>query len=152
MKRWGFPLPLSPPPLSSGVVVPHDHQGILDGDDIIRRISDEQCVTTAAGTRRISSIAFQPSRGPNGGMSIDIRRSIEEAQLVAADFVTTPKWIGSVVMVASVPRSVGLMVGYDPLPENAHHGEVWGKFDRKKSKHLQRNCCWFVPIPNVALA
>ncbi|RXH32020.1 hypothetical protein XH94_32500 [Bradyrhizobium zhanjiangense] len=142
---------MSPPPHNGGVVVPHDHQEILDGDDIIRRISDEQCITTAEGTRRVSSIAFQASSGPNGGMSIDIKRSIEEAQLVAAEFVTTPKWIGSVTMKAAVPRSVGLMVGYDPLPDNVHHGEVWGKFDRKKSKHLQRNSQWFVPIPGVGL-
>ena len=143
-------MPLSPPPHNGGVVVPHNHAEILDDDDIIRRISEEQCVTTAQG-RRVSSIAFQPSSGANPGMSIDIKKSIEEAQLVVIDFVTTPKWIGSAVLKASTPRLKALMVGYDPIPENGHHGEVWGKFDRKISKHLQRNSQWLVRIPGVAL-
>jgi hypothetical protein len=143
---------LSPPPHDGGVVVPHDHLEILNGDDIIRRISKEQCINTPQGGRRVSSIAFQPSSGPQGGMSIDIKKSIEEAGLAAADFVTTPRWVGSAVFKADLPRSLSLMVGYEPIPGNPPHGELWGQFDRKISKALQRGSQWFVQIQGVALA
>lgn len=144
-------MPLSQPPRNGGNVIPHDHPDILNSDEIIRRISEEQLVTVG-GVRRISSIAFQPSGGANGGMSIDVRASIEEAGLNAKQFVTTPKWIGSVVLYASVPRDQGLLVGYDPIPGNDHHGEVWGQFSKGKSKALQRACQWFVPIAGTATA
>jgi hypothetical protein len=144
-------VPLSQPPRNGAGVVPHDHPEILNDDDVIRRISEEQLVTVR-GVRRISSIAFQPSGGANGGMSIDIKKSIEEAQLVAVDFVTTPKWIGSVIFKVDSPRSLGLLVGYDPLPDNLHHGEVWGAFSKAKSKSIQQASQWFVAIPDVAVA
>jgi hypothetical protein len=144
-------VPLSQPPRNGSTVTPHDHVEILNGDDLIRRISEEQ-VVTVGGVRRISSIAFQPSGGANGGMSIDIKKSIEEAQLIATDFVTTPKWIGSVIFKAEAPRSLELQVGYDPQPDNIHHGEIWGAFSKAKSKSIQRASAWFVPIPEVAVA
>jgi hypothetical protein len=118
-------VPLSQPPRNGLVVQPHDHPDILSADDLIRRISEEQ-VVTVGGVRRISSIAFQPS-GSDGGMSVDIKKSIEEAGTVVVHFVTTPRWIGSVVFKAGIPRAQGLLVGYDPLPDNPHHGEIWGK-------------------------
>jgi hypothetical protein len=144
-------VPLSQPPRNGTVVVPHDHPEILNDDDLIRRISEEQ-VVTVGGVRRISSIAFQPSAGADGGMSIDIKKSIEEAQLIAVNFVTTPKWIGSVIFKANSPRSLGLLVGYDPQADNLHHGEVWGAFSKAKSKSIQRSSQWFVEIPEVAVA
>jgi hypothetical protein len=111
---------------------------ILDDDDLIRRISDEQIVTDSNGLRRISSLAFKASDEPNGGMSIDIKKSIEEAALDPRAFVTTPRWIGSVIFRTSVARQRGLLVGSDPIPGNDHHGEVWGTFTRGVSKGLQR--------------
>jgi len=82
-------------------------------------------------------------------MSIDIKKSIEAAGLDARVFVTTPKWIGSVVFKAGVPRASGLLVGYEPIPGNDHHGEVWGTFSKADSKNIQRASIWFVAIPDV---
>jgi hypothetical protein len=73
-------------------------------------------------------------------MSIDIKPSIEAAGLDAATFVTTPKWTGSVVFKAGAARALGFMVGYDPITDNDHHGEVWGVFTKRTSKSLQRSC------------
>jgi hypothetical protein len=139
---------LSPPPRdpNDGEVIPHDHDEIANEDDIIRRISDQQIVNVG-GVRRISSLAFQASSdSPRAGMSIDIKSSIEAAGLNAATFVTTPKWTGSVVFKAGAARALGFMVGYDPMPDNDHHGEVWGAFTKRTSKSLQRACQWFVPV------
>jgi hypothetical protein len=40
-------------------------------------------------------------------------------------------------------RGEGFMVGFDPLPENPYHGEVWGAFSKAKQKRLPELCQWF---------
>lgn len=146
-------MPLSAPPLKDGRVEPHDHPDIQAADEIIRRISELQ-VVEVDGVKRVSSIAFQPSREVRGGLSIDIRKSMDCSGIDAVEFVTTPRWVGSVIFTAAAPRSMALFVGYEPIPDNVHHGEVWPgaeSFSKKKSKELQRLARWFVPIPNVTL-
>ena len=90
-------MPLAPPPFdSNGEIVPHDHDGILPDDGIIRRISEHWVVyDQKLGHKRISSMAFKASSVPNGGMSVDLQREIEEAGLDAKVYVCSPKWIGS---------------------------------------------------------
>lgn len=141
---------LQPPPQDEhGNVIPHDHAGILPQDGIIRRISEQQIVSDEKiGGRRISSMAFNCSTSPNGGMSIDLQQQIEEAGLNAKEFVTTPRWIGSVRFQASQLRSEGLWVGFNPLDDNPYHGDVWG---RSKKKRLLQLCEWFVPIEGVSI-
>lgn len=141
---------LEPPPRDPlGRVIPHDHAGIAPSDGVIRRISDNQVVADKNGQRRISSKAFQGSSEINGGMSVDLERSIVDAGLDPKAFVTTPRWIGSVRFEAGTLRSEGFRVGFHPLPENPHHGEVWGDFSKPKKRQLQRLCVWFVPIEGV---
>lgn len=144
-------MPLTLPPRDAGGnVVPHDHDDIANDDQIVRRISIQQTVEKD-GKRRLSSLAFQPSGGANGGMSIDIVRSIQEANIDPKAFVTSPRWIGSVVLTAGVPRGDQLLVGFEPIEENPHHGEIWGSFTRAKSRRMMQACAWFVPIPDVEL-
>ncbi len=64
-------------------------------------------------------------------MSVDLQQQIEEAGLDARTYVTTPRWVGSLRFEASALRDEGFLVGFDPLPENPHHGEVWGKPDHR---------------------
>jgi hypothetical protein len=144
---------LSPPPRDeTGRVIPHDHPDILPEDWIIRRISDEHIISDENGQRRISTVAFRASSEAGSGMSIDLQRDIEESGKIAVQFVTSPRWIGSVRFTAQQLRGEALMVGYNPLPpENPHHGEVWGQFPRSKQKKLRELARWFVPIPGVTL-
>jgi hypothetical protein len=143
-------VPLEPPPLdASGCVVPHDHAGVGPSDGVIRRISNNQVVTDKSGQKRISSKAFQGSSEANGGMSVDLECSILGAGLDPKRYVTTPRWIGSVRFEAGALRSEGFLVGFHPLPENPHHGEVWGDFSRAKKRLIQGHCVWFVPIQGV---
>lgn len=145
---------LSPPQRNlSGQVEPHDHLEILPDDGVIRRLSEQFVVLDKDGQRRISSMAFSPSSpAQGGGLSVDLQREIEEAGLNAVQFVTTPRWIGSVRFTAQQLRNEGFMVGFDPLlPDNPFHGEVWGQFTSGKKKQLSRLAQWFVPIPGVAL-
>lgn len=84
-------------------------------------------------------------------MSVDLERSILEAGLNAKQFVTTPKFTGSVWFQASFLRSEDFQVGYDPLDDNPHHGEVWGVFSKARQRKLLRAAEWFVEIENVDL-
>lgn len=148
-------MPLTPPPRdANGVVIPHDHEGILPSHGIIRRVSEQQIVSDpkVIGGRKISSsLLFKPSSGENGGLSVDLQRLIEEAGLDAKAFVTTPRWTGSVRLEAYQFRDEGLIVGFDPLESNPCHGEVWGAFSDSKKRKLLRLCGWFVPIPDVSI-
>lgn len=143
---------LQPPPRNpQGEVLPHDHCGIASDDGVIRRISENQVVADSTGQRRVSSKAFKPSTGPNGGMSIDLERLIIEAKQDPRAYVTTPRWTGSVRFEAGALREEEFMVGFDPRPENPYHGEVWGKFTRAQQRRLQQLAVWFVAIPGVKL-
>lgn len=137
---------------STGEVTPHDHPEIKDTDGIIRRISDEFLVfDEKIGSKRISTMAFQASSGPNGGMSVDLQVQIEEAGLDARLYVTSPRWIGSVRFEAHMLREKALLVGYKPMHSNPYHGEVWGNFSRPIRLHLLNNCSWFVEIPGASI-
>lgn len=138
-------------------VEPYDEEDIDDNDTIIRRVNPEQHVIPDenTGQRRISSKLFSPSSSPNGGMSVDILKLIEASGQEATDFIRTPPFIGSVAFSASSAREVGLRIGYDPIPDNPFHGEVWGspgrpqRFSQSQKRALQQASTWFVEIPGV---
>jgi hypothetical protein len=155
-----------PPRDENGTLIPHDHQEIEDNFELIRRISDQQIVTDATGRRIASSLAYKASSGANGGMSVDVKDLIEGDRKDPKIYVTTPKWIGSVLFKVSDLRKLGFKVGYDPIPEpaaNPYHGQVWGTFSKDKRdssgqttergtiSELQALAVWFVPIENVSL-
>lgn len=146
-------MPLSQPPRDDdGAVVPHDHSEIKSQDRIIRRISHEQVVLGRDGqTQRISSMAYAPSDGNNGGMSVDLETQILEAGLNPVTYVTSPRWVGSVWFTAGALRAESLQVGYDPIDSNPHHGEVWGTKPRSKKRRLSELAQWYVEIPNVLI-
>lgn len=59
--------------------------------------------------------------------------------------------LGSVWFQAGFLRSEALKVGYDPLDNNVHHGEVWGNFTRGRRSRLLNTAEWFVEIEGVDL-
>lgn len=150
---------MKPPPRDpNGKTKPHDHDEILNGDFVIRRISLQQIVTdSGTGQRKISSLAFKASSGENESMSVDIEKLIVAAGLEPKKYVTTPKWVGSVkIQVASI-RATSCRVGFDPLPknpphpENPYHGGVWGNFNKATQRAIRRASNWLVEIEGVAL-
>ena len=146
-------MPLSPPPRdANGVVVPHDHAEIANDSGVIRRISDYYLTPGPSGKRQVSTMALQQSKGVNGGMSVDLEQSILEAGIDVITHVTSPQFLGSIRFVASELRSEDLMVGYDPLPDNAHHGEVWGNLSKGKQRRLLKKAAWCVEISNAVIA
>lgn len=144
----------APPYDGTGNVVPHDHEGIQPADGIIRRIPEHWIVDDekAESGRRISSLAFKPSSGPNGGMSVDLEQQIEEAGLDARQYVTTPRWVGSVRFVAGSLRAEGFQIGFDPTDDNPYHGQVWGHFRKSHQRKLRELCEWFVPIEGASIS
>lgn len=147
-----------PPRDLSGIVEPHDHPEIADQDGVIRRISELWIMTTKDGNRRISSMAFKASSGEKAGMSVDLEALIVAGGEDAKLFVTSPRWMGSVIFTAGALRAEGFVVGYHPLEEqppdiaaNPYHGEVWGDFHKSKQRRLAELASWYVPIPGVAI-
>jgi hypothetical protein len=96
-------------------------------------------------------MAFKPSSGANGGMSVDLEALMLEAGLDVQEYVTRPRWIGSLVVSAGAARSAGLLVGYAPLEDNPYHGEVWGTFNTATQRALRSACSWLVAIPDVEI-
>lgn len=136
--------------------VPYDEARIHSDDVIIHRINPEFHVKWDANRQcnRISSKAFSPSSGMNGGMSVDIEAKIVEAKCDPRAYVTTPVFTGSVKIGAGHIRELLLWIGYHPLPENPHHGEVWGttkpnRFTGNQKKGLQAAAEWYVQLDNV---
>jgi hypothetical protein len=140
-----------PPRDEHDKVIQHDHAEIAANQGVIRRVSEKQIVTDKSGIRRISTIAFRPSTGQGAGMSVDLEALILEAGIDARKYVTSPIWTGSVRFTAGALRAEGFSVGYDPLPDNPYHGEVWGSFTRAQQRRLQKIAAWFVPIDGVEL-
>lgn len=143
---------IPPPRDSDGSVLPHDHDEIKDEDEVIRRISDYFISQNPDGSFRISSMAYRASTGKNGGMSVDLKQLIEKDGKKPDEYVTTPRWMGSLLFKVSDLRGLEFQVGYDPItgPEpNPYHGEVWGKFSNSKIQQLKNIAEWFVPIPDV---
>jgi len=151
-------LPLQPLRDDKGNVIPHNHPDILPEHGVIRRISEHFLVRDEKTEgQRISSMAFKPSTGVNGGLSVDLKHEIESAGHDARTYVTTPRWVGSVIFQAGPLRGEGFMIGADPIEASAeadanpYHGEVWGNFTTGKQRRLRRLCEWFVPLEGVSL-
>lgn len=90
-------------------------------------------------------------------MSVDIEELILAVGGNPATHVTTPKYIGSVRFPVSAARSAELLVGYDPLPDNQCHGEVWGtlrpnRFSKTQQRALLAASTWLVKIPDAEIA
>ena len=150
-------LPSSPPRDANGKVLEHDHDDILDEDGIIRRIDPNNHVVADPKSEtgyRISSLLLKQT----GGVSVDLMRPMLEDNVDCEKFVTTPKYLGSIVLEAKALRSASFKIGYDPVPENdpidlenPYHGLLWGKVSSQKIKELIRNSSWLVPIDGVTL-
>lgn len=110
---------------------PYDDPEIAPDDVIIRRISPHYVVPDQnRGGLRISTAAFSPSNGEDGGMSVDIEKLILAAGLDPREFVASPEFTGAVSFTAEAVRSLGLRIGLEPLETNPYHGEVWGPEER----------------------
>ena len=150
-------MPAPPPRNAAGVVVPHDHEEIGDGDTVIRRISELWIVLDKNGVRRISTVAYRGSTS-NGGMSVDVERFVTDDGEDPVTWVTTPKWIGSVHFNVGFLRQNQFQVGFHPLhetdhlPANPYHGEVWGAFKRAGQRLLQSSAQRYVQNEGVELA
>ena len=96
-------------------------------------------------------------------MSIDVEKLIQNDEIDPREWVTTPRFRGSVWFPAKLVRNLGLRVGYEPIEEdgtveaNPYHGEVWGPKDKPyKITQSQRNQIhasvnWYVELDGVAV-
>lgn len=137
---------------------PYDEDQIKADDIIIRRINPVQHVVwdDNRGRYRVSSKAFTPSSGQNHGMSVDVEALIVADGHDPKEYVTTPIFTGSVAFSAVAARALDLILGFDPIPENPYHGEVWGncrpnRFSKRQKDGLKAASAWYVELEDVDL-
>jgi hypothetical protein len=66
---------------------------------------------------------------------------------LTTNFIATSKWLEDLES-----ASAAAAVGYDPLPDNDFHGEVWGARTRGQWRQLQAIAAWYVEISGTDLA
>jgi len=96
-------------------------------------------------------------------MSIDVEKLIQNDEIDPLAWVTTPRFRGSVWLLADLVRNLGLRVGYEPVEKdgtveaNPYHGEVWGPADKpykitqSQQKHIHAAVEWYVELDGVAV-
>ncbi len=93
---------------------------------------------------------FKGGSGPRDGMSVDLEAQIIEANLDPVAYVSVDPWFGAIVFRVGDLRGAGLMVGFNPIQGNPHHGEVWGNYP--KHRDFAALAQWFVELPEVSIA
>jgi hypothetical protein len=106
-----------PPRDTTGAVLPHDDPDIADADGLLRYIDPDNHLVwdDNLGRYRVSSAAFSESSTPNGGMSVDLERSMVAAGLTHEARLPNHRW-GVARLLAGNMRRLGLQVGSDRYP------------------------------------
>jgi hypothetical protein len=127
---------------------------IADEDWLLRRVANRPDLIKRDGDAvRPSSVAFRPA-GQDGKISVDIRNLLEDPSDPVAVLEDHPDH-GLVELRAGVPRSLGMEVEHDPLPDNNAHGNIVGvdalaRAERKRvSRELALRAVW-IRQPAVA--
>lgn len=145
--------------------MPYDEREIGNDDIIIRRIDPRQHVVWDhdRNCERVSTKAFQASTKLNSGMSVDIEKMIQRDGINPREWVTSPRFKGSVFFLAEVARNLGLRLGYEPVEAdgnvaaNPYHGEVWGpeekpfKFTQSQQKGIHAAVEWYVELEGISI-
>lgn len=139
----------NPPRDPDGEVIPYDDPAIEDGDGLVRYIHPTLFIYNEnLGRRILTSGAFKSSKGPIGGMSVDLERQMNEAGLDSLARLRHPDH-GAVRLIAGDVRKLGHQVGASPTPDNPFHGEVWVVGTSRKALRKIRDCAIWIKKPAV---
>lgn len=137
---------------------PYDESDILDDQIVIRRVNRAQHVVKDKNRdcERLSSKFYSMSSGINSGMSVDVESLIRDAGIDPVSWVSSEHYPGSVSLQAGCVRALDLQLGYDQIPENPYHAEVWMKTPSKRFSKAQKDgladcASWYVAIAGVEL-
>ena len=136
---------------ANGVAIPYDDEDIEAADGLIRHVHPTQLIyDDNKQCQRVSSGAFSPSQGINGGMSIDLERKLLDNGKDQLAMVPSENH-AAVRLIAGKMRELGHQVGSNPLPENPYHGEVWisggSKSQRKRAQRSIRDTAEILRMP-----
>lgn len=136
---------------AAGRVKPYDDKSISSEARLVRYVHRCWLVPDGTGGRRLSKGAFSPSseeRDPYRGMSTEILELMLNDGLSPTE--RKPQDHEAVVTLnVEALRSLGLMVGHDPIDEvNPYHAGVWG-ITRALQKRLLQMCEWIDKPPDV---
>jgi hypothetical protein len=145
-------MPLDRQPVDAeGVTLPHDHTALIDSDLLVRLVPAGWRVPASSGNWRLASQAFANSSDKYGGCSVLIAKLVEESGATIAEIVRSRGMLGAIAISVREVRSRGLQAGFDPLPDDPHHGQIWGKITRGTSNALLVQSAWAVAIPDTVI-
>jgi hypothetical protein len=106
-----------------------DLETIADGDELYRRLAPDHINPDGS----VNSAAFKLRGKPDPGISVDLAHlTMPRESLAAAN--RSGFRLGS--LVAALPRSIGLIVRHDPLPENRAHSLIEGENTKARCRKL----------------
>jgi hypothetical protein len=104
-------------------------ESIDDHDELYRRLAPD--FVKANGM--VSSAAFKRGRAPDPEVSVDLARlTTPDETLRRANRLHH----GVGVLIAGLPRSLGLTVRHDPVDGNAAHSVIEGQTNRQQPRQL----------------
>jgi hypothetical protein len=135
-----------------GITLAHDHPGLLGTDLVFRLIPKQWRVPgSSPGIWRLSTQAFENSSDRYGGCSVLLANLLAEAQVSIDDIVAERGALGAIKLAVSEIRVRSLQVGFDPLPDDPFHGQIWGKITKGVSKGLLGVSSWAVEVPDTLI-
>ena len=105
------------------------HEEIADADELYRRLAPG--AIRPDGT--VSRVAYMRNSQPDDEISVDLARLTTPERSLAP---VAGRGFGLGALVAGYPRSLGLAVRHDPLPENPSHALIVGRSDRATCRLL----------------
>jgi hypothetical protein len=89
-------------------------------------------------------------------MSVDLKSlcqlsGVDPAQHIHPNKVAKERWPGAIEIQVGFLRSLGFMVGFEPLDENPFHGGVWGHFSKLNKRRILQAARWLIPIEGVSI-
>lgn len=130
-------------------VIPHNHEDIAAEDELIRYIPNVH-VKYEPGIPVLSSALFSPSTPPDdprSSISVDAKTLLSVGQTVPPYRARANE--GYAELNVGKVRELALMVGWDPLPQNAAHCGIWGVGKNKAMKRRLRDLAKVIEFPRA---
>ena len=106
-----------------------DFETIADGDALYRRLAPDHINPDGS----VNSAAFKLRGKPDPSISVDLARLTSLGESIA---VASRPGFRLGLLVAALPRSIGLVVRHDPLPENHAHSLIEGENTKSRCRQL----------------
>ena len=138
---------------NSGNVIVHDHPELHGKYRVFRKVFQNHLHANRDGSSRLSSQFYKPSTTGTCGLSVDLEQLLVQDGEDVDDFFKDGDCLGVVSFPVEEVRQNDFLVGYEPIPTDIYHGEVWQPQLKRNTfaKQIKEYASWFIPIEGVSL-